>query len=106
MSNIFDIAKKINIDDKYVIPYGYDKAKISLKIMDELEDRPDGKLVLVTAITPTKAGEGKTTTSIGLSDGLNYRRSLVSLLREPSLGPVLASKVVLRGGSFGVPAKI
>ncbi|HHT66640.1 MAG TPA: formate--tetrahydrofolate ligase [Erysipelotrichaceae bacterium] len=98
MSNIFDIAKKINIDDKYVIPYGYDKAKISLKIMDELEDRPDGKLVLVTAITPTKAGEGKTTTSIGLSDGLNYIGvpSLVCL-REPSLGPVFG----IKGGATG-----
>ena len=66
MGNIFDVAKMINVDEKYLIPFGYDKAKISLKIMDELKDRPNGKLVLVTAITPTKAGEGKTTTSIGL----------------------------------------
>ena len=72
MGNIFDIAKRIGIDEKYIIPFGYDKAKISLKMMDELKDRPNGKLVLVTAITPTKAGEGKTTTSIGLHDGLNY----------------------------------
>ena len=61
MENIFGIAKKIGIDEKYLIPYGYDKAKISLEINKELKDRPNGKLVLVTAITPTKAGEGKTT---------------------------------------------
>ena len=54
MSNIFDIAKKLNINEKYIIPFGYDKAKISLKIMDELKDRPNGKLVLVTAITEEK----------------------------------------------------
>ncbi len=98
MGNIFDIAKRVGIDDKYIIPFGYDKAKISLKIMDELKDRPNGKLVLVTAITPTKAGEGKTTTSIGLHDGLNYIGvpSLVCL-REPSLGPVFG----IKGGATG-----
>ncbi len=98
MGNIFDIAKKLNINEKYIIPFGYDKAKISLKINDELKDRPNGKLVLVTAITPTKAGEGKTTTSIGLHDGLNYIGvpSLVCL-REPSLGPVFG----IKGGATG-----
>ena len=98
MGNIFDIAKKLNINEKYIIPFGYDKAKISLKIMDELKNKPDGKLVLVTAITPTKAGEGKTTTSIGLHDGLNYIGvpSLVCL-REPSLGPVFG----IKGGATG-----
>ena len=98
MGNIFDVAKMINVDEKYIIPFGYDKAKISLKIMDELKDRPDGKLVLVTAITPTKAGEGKTTTSIGLHDGLRYIGvpSLVCL-REPSLGPVFG----IKGGATG-----
>ena len=98
MANIFDIAKRINVDEKYIIPFGYDKAKINIKIMDELKDRPNGKLVLVTAITPTKAGEGKTTTSIGLHDGLNYIGvpSLVCL-REPSLGPVFG----IKGGATG-----
>ena len=98
MGNIFDVAKMINVDEKYLIPFGYDKAKISLKIMDELKDRPNGKLVLVTAITPTKAGEGKTTTSIGLHDGLRYIGvpSLVCL-REPSLGPVFG----IKGGATG-----
>ena len=98
MGNIFDVAKMINVDEKYLIPFGYDKAKIPLKIMDELKDRPNGKLVLVTAITPTKAGEGKTTTSIGLHDGLRYIGvpSLVCL-REPSLGPVFG----IKGGATG-----
>ena len=98
MGNIFDVAKMLNVDEKYLIPFGYDKAKISLKIMDELKDRPNGKLVLVTAITPTKAGEGKTTTSIGLHDGLRYIGvpSLVCL-REPSLGPVFG----IKGGATG-----
>ena len=98
MGNIFDVAKMINVDEKYIIPFGYDKAKISLKIMDELKDRPNGKLVLVTAITSTKAGEGKTTTSIGLHDGLRYIGvpSLVCL-REPSLGPVFG----IKGGATG-----
>ena len=98
MKNIFEIAKKANINEKYIIPYGYDKAKIDLSIMEELKDKPNGKLVLVTAITPTKAGEGKTTTSIGLHDGLNLIGvpSLVAL-REPSLGPVFG----IKGGATG-----
>ncbi len=98
MNNIFEIAKRINIDEKFVIPFGNDKAKISLDIFETLKARPNGKLVLVTAITPTKAGEGKTTTSIGLHDGLNYIGvpSLVAL-REPSLGPVFG----IKGGATG-----
>ena len=98
MGNIFDIAKKAGIDEKYLIPFGYDKAKISLDLMKQLESKPNGKLVLVTAITPTKAGEGKTTTSIGLHDGLNLIGvpSIVAL-REPSLGPVFG----IKGGATG-----
>jgi len=101
MENIFQIAKKAKIDEKFLIPFGYDKAKIDLKIMDELKDRPNGKLVLVTAITPTKAGEGKTTTSIGLHDGLN-RIGVPSIvaLREPSLGPVFGIKGGATGGGM------
>ena len=98
MANIFDIAKRIKIDEKYIIPFGYDKAKISLKIMDELKDRPNGKLVLVTAITPTKAGEGKTTTTIGLHDGFHtIGVNSLACLREPSLGPVWG----IKGGAVG-----
>jgi len=98
MKNILELAKELNIPEEYVIPYGWDKAKIDLKYKDVLKDRPDGKLVLVTAITPTKAGEGKTTTTIGLHDGLR-RIGVNSLacLREPSLGPVWG----IKGGAVG-----
>ena len=98
MKNIYDIAKKLGIKEEYVIPYGLDKAKIDLSINKELENNKNGKLVLVTAITPTKAGEGKTTTSIALSDGLNEIgiKSMLCL-REPSLGPVFG----LKGGATG-----
>ena len=98
MRNIYEIAKKLNIEEQYVIPFGLDKAKIDLKIREKVNKNPDGKLVLVTAITPTKAGEGKTTTSIGLTDGMN-KIGVPSLLclREPSLGPVFG----LKGGATG-----
>ncbi len=98
MLNIFDVAKKLCINQDYLIPYGYDKAKIDLKINELLKEKVDGKLVLVTAITPTKAGEGKTTTSIALTDGLNNIgiKSLLCL-REPSLGPVFG----IKGGATG-----
>ena len=98
MGNIYDIARKAKIDEKYVIPYGLDKAKIDLSINEELKNNKDGKLVLVTAITPTKAGEGKTTTSIALTDGLNeIGINSMLCLREPSLGPVFG----LKGGATG-----
>lgn len=98
MKNIYDIAKKINIEKEYVIPYGNDKAKIDYSLFDKIKDRKDGKLVLVTAITPTKVGEGKTTSSIAIHDGLR-RIGVESLLclREPSLGPVFG----LKGGATG-----
>jgi len=98
MENIYEIAKKAGIDEKYVIPYGLDKAKIQLSINNELKNRKDGKLVLVTAITPTKAGEGKTTSSIALTDGF-HKIGVNSFLclREPSLGPVFG----LKGGATG-----
>lgn len=98
MRNIYDVAAEAGIKKEYVIPYGLDKAKIDLKINEELKDKSNGKLVLVTAITPTKAGEGKTTTSIALTDGL-HKIGVNSLLclREPSLGPVFG----LKGGATG-----
>ena len=97
MLDIFEIANKANIKKEFVIPYGYDKAKIDLRIKDTLPNK-EGKLVLVTAITPTKAGEGKTTTSIALTDGMNLI-GVPSLLclREPSLGPVFG----IKGGATG-----
>ena len=98
LKNIYEIAQKAGIDEKYIEPYGKDKAKINLSIMEELKDRPDGKLVLVTAITPTKAGEGKTTTSIGLAEGLGkINQKAMLVLREPSLGPVFG----IKGGATG-----
>ena len=98
MKNILNITKELNVPDEYVIPFGWDKAKIDLRFKDELKDKPNGKLVLVTAITPTKAGEGKTTTTIGLHDGLRkIGVNSLAVLREPSLGPVFGVK----GGAVG-----
>ena len=98
MKAIKDIFSTLNISEKYFIPYGNYKAKIDLKVMDEVKNNPLGKLILVTAINPTPAGEGKTTTSIGLSQGLKYiGKKPILALREPSLGPVFG----LKGGATG-----
>lgn len=92
------IASKTGIDGKYLLPYGKDKAKIDLSINDGLSSKEDGKLILVTSLTPTKAGEGKTTTAIALEDGLaKIRKKAILCLREPSLGPVFG----LKGGATG-----
>ena len=97
---IFEIAKQLDIDEKYVIPYGRDKAKIELSYLAENKNK-NGKLVLVTAITPTPAGEGKTTTTIGLADGLKKIGKKVAMaLREPSLGPVFGIKGGAAGGGY------
>lgn len=98
---ITEIAKKVDIDEKYLELYGNYKAKVDYKLLNELKDRPDGKLILVTAITPTPAGEGKTTTSVGLTDGLRKigKKALVAL-REPSLGPVFGVKGGAAGGGY------
>lgn len=88
---IAEIAqKKLGLDPDMLDLYGKHKAKLPLSLMGVLWTKPDGKLILVTAISPTKAGEGKTTTSIGLADGLNHigAKTIVAI-REPSLGPVL-----------------
>ena len=82
-------------------PYGHYKAKLSLSVMDQVKDRPDGKLILVTAITPTPAGEGKTTTTVGLGDGLNrIGKKAMICLREPSLGPCFGVKGGAAGGGY------
>lgn len=100
MRPITEIAAKAGIDDKYVEQYGKYKAKIDLSIMNE-NGIPDGKLILVTAITPTPAGEGKTTTTIGLADGLSrIGKNVVTALREPSLGPVFGIKGGAAGGGY------
>lgn len=92
------ISKKLGITDEYLIPYGNNKAKIDLRINEQLKNKEDGKLILVTAINPTKPGEGKTTTTIGLNDALNKLGvNSVVALREPSMGPVFG----LKGGACG-----
>ena len=95
------IAAKAGIDEKYLEQYGNYKAKVDYAILKDLQDRPDGKLILVTAITPTPAGEGKTTTSVGLTDGLRkIGKNAMVALREPSLGPVFGVKGGAAGGGY------
>jgi formate--tetrahydrofolate ligase len=95
---IYDIAEKLKIDKDYLIPCGNYKAKISLKFFDTIKDKPNGKLILVTAMTPTPFGEGKTTVSIGLSMAFNkIAKSSIVCLRQPSLGPIFG----LKGGGAG-----
>ena len=99
--HITEIAKTAGIDDKYLEQYGKVKAKIDLSLLSDRQSQPDGKLILVTAITPTPAGEGKTTTTIGLADGLKrIGKSVTVALREPSLGPVFGVKGGAAGGGW------
>ena len=99
--DIRKIARKLDIGSRYLECYGKTKAKISLDIMKKLNDKPDGKLILVTSINPTPYGEGKTTMSIGINDAMNKigKKSLV-VLREPSLGPVFGIKGGATGGGY------
>ena len=98
---ITEIAALAGIDERYLEQYGNYKAKIDLSLLKDLSHRPDGKLILVTAITPTPAGEGKTTTSVGLTDGLRkIGKNAVVALREPSLGPVFGIKGGAAGGGY------
>ena len=99
---VADLARdRLGISDDHLVPYGHYKAKISLNYLSTLADRPDGKLILVTAISPTPAGEGKTTTTVGLVDALNHigKKAIVAL-REPSLGPVFGMKGGAAGGGY------
>jgi formate--tetrahydrofolate ligase len=102
LQRIAKVAKdRLAIDDEHLEPYGHFKAKLSLDYVDSLRDRKDGKLILVTAISPTPAGEGKTTTTVGLGDALNrIGKKAVICLREPSLGPVFGMKGGAAGGGF------
>ena len=101
LERISEIAKKIKIKEDYLEQYGKYKAKIDLRIFDELKEKKDGKLILVTSINPTPLGEGKTTVSIGLVDGLNkIGKNAVAALREPSLGPVFGIKGGATGGGY------
>ncbi len=101
MLEIKEIAAKLNIAEEEIEPYGHYKAKLSQKLVDRTACDPDGKLVLVTAINPTPAGEGKTTTSVGLAEGMNKLGKRTCLaLREPSLGPVFGIKGGAAGGGY------
>lgn len=98
---ITEIAAKAGIDEKYLELYGNYKAKVDYRLLKDMVEKPDGKLVLVTAITPTPAGEGKTTTTVGLADGLRrIGKNSVVALREPSLGPVFGVKGGAAGGGY------
>ncbi len=98
MENITKIGQRLGLLESECIPYGFDKAKVDLSVLKRLKNHENGKLILVTAINPTKAGEGKTTTSIGLAQGLTkIGKKAVLALREPSLGPVFG----LKGGATG-----
>lgn len=101
MEPIVEVAKKLGIESDDLIQYGKYKAKIDLKLLDNLKDKEDGKLILVSAINPTPAGEGKTTVNIGLSMGLNrIGKKAVTTLREPSLGPSFGVKGGAAGGGY------
>ena len=101
MQPIEKVAEKVGIAENHLFRYGPHKAKVDLHFIDQLKSRPDGKLVLVTAISPTPAGEGKTTTTVGLTDGLNrIGKKAICCLREPSLGPCFGMKGGAAGGGY------
>ena len=101
MKPVLKIAEKLDIPEDYLESYGKYKAKVDYNLLKQWKDRPDGKLILVTAINPTPAGEGKTTTSVGLGDALSYLgHKTVIALREPSLGPVFGVKGGAAGGGY------
>jgi formate--tetrahydrofolate ligase len=98
---ILEIGARLGIGPEHLLPYGHDKAKVSADFIRSLRDRPDGRLVLVTAINPTPAGEGKTTTTVGLGDGLNrIGKRAVICIREASLGPCFGVKGGAAGGGY------
>ena len=102
MRPIMDIAReKLGIAPENLNPYGHYKAKVSMEYIKSLKDKKNGKLILVTAITPTPAGEGKTTTTVGLTDALNFiGKKAMMCLREPSLGPSFGMKGGAAGGGY------
>ena len=101
MKPIMEIGKGLGIPEKDLVPYGHTKAKVHLDYIDTLAKKPNGKLILVTAINPTPAGEGKTTTTVGLGDGLNsIGKKAIVCLREPSLGPCFGMKGGAAGGGY------
>lgn len=101
MQHICEVAKTAGVDEKYLEQYGNYKAKVDYNILTDMKDKPNGKLILVTAINPTPAGEGKTTTTVGLADGMRrIGKNVMVALREPSLGPVFGVKGGAAGGGY------
>jgi formate--tetrahydrofolate ligase len=101
LKHIREIAQDLGIPDRYLLPYGHYKAKVDVNYMKDLKERPDGKLILVTATTPTPAGEGKTTTTVGLTQALvKLGKKAMLCLREPSLGPCFGVKGGAAGGGY------
>ncbi len=101
MKPIVEVGRKLGIPDSAIINFGQHKAKIGLDFIDSLKSRPDGKLILMTAVTPTPSGEGKTTTTVGLNDALNrIGKRAMACLREPSLGPCFGMKGGAAGGGY------
>ena len=101
MLPVMEVGERLGISTQDLVPYGHSKAKIALPYLESLKDRPNGKLILVTAMSPTPAGEGKTTTAIGLADALNHIGKQTSVcLREPSLGPCFGMKGGAAGGGY------
>src|SRR5690554_3373738 len=101
MIPIKDVAANLGIGEDDIVNYGKYKAKVSLDVFKKMKDKPDGKLILVTAINPTPAGEGKTTTNVGLSMGLNkIGKKAITALKEPSLGPCFGVKGGAAGGGY------
>ncbi|MGH3506592.1 MAG: formate--tetrahydrofolate ligase, partial [Nocardioidaceae bacterium] len=102
LKHISEVAlETLGIDEEHLVPYGHHKAKVDLNFLTRLSGRPEGQLILVTAISPTPAGEGKTTTTVGLTDalhGLGHRA--IACLREPSMGPVFGMKGGAAGGGY------
>jgi formate--tetrahydrofolate ligase len=99
---IVDVARdELGIDAEHLVPYGHTKAKVDLRYLDSLADRPLGRLILMTALSPTPAGEGKTTTTVGLADALHsLGHKAMACLREPSMGPVFGMKGGAAGGGY------
>ena len=101
MLKIDEVARKLGVSEEEIEPYGHYKAKLSQKLFERVMDNKDGKLILVTAINPTPAGDGKTTTSVGLCEGMNrIGKKTVAALREPSLGPGFGIKGGAAGGGY------
>ena len=102
LRKIVEVARdELGIPEEHLVPYGHHKAKVDLRYLATLADRPSGRLILMTALSPTPAGEGKTTTTVGLTDALHgLGHKAMACLREPSMGPVFGMKGGAAGGGY------